>query len=352
MNKNNSSTVLLTTSIRNTVKKMDVENKNSLIVIDDKNKVCGIFSIGDFRRAVFNGLDINNEVSLLINKDFKYLIDGFTETEAKEIFFRNSLILEVPVLNKNFQLLKVIERKNVLTSEELSLDKFNLKDIPVIIMAGGKGSRLDPFTRVMPKPLIPLGNKPIIVEIMDNFNTFRANDFYISINDKGKMIKAYFHEHKYPYNINYIEEDKPLGTAGSLQVMKGKIKSTFFVSNCDILIHCHYPSIIEFHKKNNHDLTLITSIRNYEIPYGVCEINKSGQLIKMKEKPEYDFLVNTGLYVLEPKVLELIPNNKSFDMSELINEVNKKNMKVGVFPVSEKSWIDVGQWKEFSKIIK
>ena len=190
MNKNNPNTVLLTTSIRNTVKKMDVENKNSLIVIDDKNKVCGIFSIGDFRRAVFNGLDINNELSLLINKDFKYLVDGYSEKEAKEIFIKNNLILEVPVLNKNFQLLKVIERKDVLTSEELSLDKFNMKDIPVIIMAGGKGSRLDPFTRVMPKPLIPLGNKPIILEIMDSFNIFRANDFYISINDKGKMIKG------------------------------------------------------------------------------------------------------------------------------------------------------------------
>ena len=135
-------------------------------------------------------------------------------------------------------------------------------------------------------------------------------------------------------------------------MMKGKINSTFFVTNCDILIYSHYPSIIEFHKKNSYDLTLVTSMRNYTIPYGVCNIDKSGQLIKMTEKPEYDYLVNTGLYVLEPKLFDLIPKNKPFDMSDLINELNKKKMKIGVFPVSEKSWIDVGQWKDFSEAIK
>ena len=352
MEKNNLNTILLTTSIRDTVKKMDVENKNSLVVIDLKNKVRGIFSVGDFRRAVFKGLDINNEISLVINKKFKYLVEGYSKNEAKKIFIRNSLIQEVPVLDKNFELIKIIKRNDFLNAEELSLEKFNLKDVSVVIMAGGKGTRLDPFTRVLPKPLFPLGNKPIISEIMDSFSNFNAKNFYISINDKGKMIKAYFHEHKLPYNISYIEEDKPLGTAGSLRMMKGKINSTFFVTNCDILIYSHYPSIIEFHKKNSYDLTLVTSMRNYTIPYGVCNIDKSGQLIKMTEKPEYDYLVNTGLYVLEPKLFDLIPKNKPFDMSDLINELNKKKMKIGVFPVSEKSWIDVGQWKDFSEAIK
>ncbi len=352
MEKNNPNTVSLTTSIRETVKKMDVENKNSLVVIDDKNKVQGIFSDGDFRRAVFKGLDISNEISLVINKKFKYLVKGYSKNEAREIFIRNSFIQEVPILDKNFELIKIIKRNDVLNNEELSLEKFNLKDVPVVIMAGGKGTRLDPFTRILPKPLFPLGNKPIISKILDSFNKFNVNNFYISINDKGKMIKAYFKEYNLPYKIDFIEEDKKLGTAGSLQMLKDQIKSTFFVSNCDILIHCHYPSIIEFHKKNNHDLTLVTSMRNYLIPYGVCNIDKSGQLIKMAEKPEYDFLVNTGLYVLEPKLIKLIPENKSFDMSELINELNKKNMKIGVFPVSEKSWIDVGQWKDFSKAIE
>ena len=352
MEKNNSNTVSLTTSIRETVKKMDVENKNSLVVIDNKNKVQGIFSDGDFRRAVFKGLDISNEISLVINKKFKYLVKGYSKNEAREIFIRNSFIQEVPILDKNFELIKIIKRDDVLNNEELSLEKFNLKDVPVVIMAGGKGTRLDPFTRILPKPLFPLGNKPIISKILDSFNKFNVNNFYISINDKGKMIKAYFKEYNLPYKIDFIEEDKKLGTAGSLQMLKDKIKSTFFVSNCDVLIHCHYPSIIEFHKKNNHDLTLVTSMRNYLIPYGVCNIDKSGQLIKMTEKPEYDFLVNTGLYVLEPKLIKLIPENKSFDMSELINELNKKNMKIGVFPVSEKSWIDVGQWKDFSKAIE
>ena len=352
MKKDNSNTVLLTTSIRDTIKKMDIENKNSLVVVDDKDKVCGIFTLGDFRTAVFNGLDINDEISLVINKNFKYLFDGYLKKDAREIFIKNSLILDLPILDKNFQLIKTINRNDILDVEELNSEKYNLKDIPVVVMAGGKGKRLDPFTRVLPKPLIPYGNKPIILEIMNSFKNFKVNNFYISINYKGKMIKAYFHEHKFPYNINYIEEDKPLGTAGALKKVKGNIKSTFFVTNCDILVYSHYPSIIEFHKKNNHDLTLITSIRNYPIPYGVCDIDKSGELIRMREKPEYNLLVNTGLYVLEPNVLELIPDNRSFEMSELIAELNKKKMKVGVFPLSEKSWIDVGQWKDFLKVLK
>ena len=352
MYKDNPETVLITTSIRNTIKKMDVENKNSLVVINEKDKVCGIFSLGDFRRAVFNGLDINNNLSKVINKEFKYVIDGCSKTEIREIFIRNSLIHDLPVLDKSFHFIKTINRNDILDKEELSLEKYNLKDIPVVVMAGGKGKRLDPFTRVLPKPLIPMNNKPIILEIMNSFNKFKAKDFYISINYKGQMIKGYFHEHKLPYNINYLEEENPLGTAGALKMLKSKIKNTFFVTNCDILIYSHYPSIIEFHKKNNHDLTLITSMRNYAIPYGVCDIDKTGELIKMREKPEFDFLVNTGLYVLEPKLLELIPDNKSFDMSDLIDELNKKKMKVGVFPVSEKSWLDVGQWENFSQILK
>ncbi|MDC0460784.1 sugar phosphate nucleotidyltransferase [Candidatus Pelagibacter sp.] len=352
MKKNNSSTVLSTTSIRESLKKMDVENKNSLVVLGNDNRVLGVFSSGDFRRAVFKGVDVNQEISLAMNKKFNYLIKGYSKDEAREIFIRNSLVQEVPILDKKFQLLEIIKRNDFIDDQDLNSENFNFKDISVVIMAGGKGTRLDPFTRILPKPLFPLGDKPIILEIMNSFNKFNVSNFYISINDKAKIIKAYFHQHNFPYVVNYIEEDKPLGTAGSLRMIKDKIKSTFFLTNCDILIYSHYPSIMEFHKKNNHDLTLVTSLRNYSIPYGVCDIDKSGQLIKMNEKPEYDFLVNTGLYVLEPKILELIPKNKVFDMSELINLLNKKKMKIGVFPVSEKSWIDLGQWKVFPENIK
>ena len=219
-------------------------------------------------------------------------------------------------------------------------------------MGGGKGTRLDPFTRILPKPLIPMGNDPIIKIIMDEFGKYGMSDFYITLNNKGKMIKAYFHDHNLPYKINFIEEQKPLGTAGALKLIKPKLKETFFVSNCDIIIKSDYNDIIKFHKERKNSLTLVGSMQHYTIPYGVCEIENGGDLISIREKPQYDFLTNTGMYVLELDVLNLIPGDTYFDMTDLIKAIQGKGQKVGVFPVSKESWIDVGQWAEYKNAIQ
>jgi len=186
---------------------------------------------------------------------------------------------------------------------------------------------------------------------MDSFLKFGANDFYISVNEKGQMIKAYFHDHELPYNIQYIEEEEPLGTAGALGYLQNKIDTPFFVSNCDIIINTDYAAVLDFHTEGEYDLTLIASMRHYVIPYGVCGVDNGGDLTSIQEKPEYNFLVNTGFYVLSPSVLNLIPRDRYFDMPDLINAAQKNGMKVGVFPVSEKSWADVGQWPEYKKTL-
>jgi dTDP-glucose pyrophosphorylase len=346
-----SRSVLSTISIRDAVKKIDIEKINSLIVQNKKKIVIGTFTMGDFRRAVFDGLDINSEISSLINSNFKYLDENFSRKQAREMFINNSLILDIPVLNKKFKLIKIISKDNVFSLYELRKKKIDLKNFPVVVMAGGKGTRMDPFTRILPKPLIPLGNDPVLKIIMDYFGKFGSSKFFISINEKGSMIKAYFNDIKSSQKIKYIEEKKPLGTAGSLKLLKKDLKTTFFVTNCDIIIYSHYPSILEFHRNNHYDLTLISSMRNYKIPYGVCDMDNYGKLKSIREKPQYDFFVSTGFYVIEPKVLKLIPYNKKFDMNELINKVKKAGMKVGVFPVSENSWMDVGQWSEYKKNI-
>ena len=171
-------------------------------------------------------------------------------------------------------------------------------------------------------------------------------------NDKGKMIKAYFSDHELDCNIEYIEENKPLGTAGSLSYLQGKFSEPFFVSNCDIITHANYSSVYDFHKQGSYDITILCSMQKYTIPYGVCEINNNGMLKKIKEKPDYDFLVNTGLYLMNPIVLKHISKDKYLDMTDLIREIKKSGLKVGVYPVSEKSWIDVGQWSEYEKTIQ
>ena len=346
----NNYTILASASIRDTVKKMDKFNLNSIFIKNNLKKVQGVFTMGDFRRAIFFGLDIDSKITSVLNKNFVFLNEKFSRDTVKKIFFNSDLILDIPILDKNLKIIKIIKKKDFFPKKKKKKKK-NLENFPLVIMAGGKGTRLDPFTRILPKSLIPFGNNPIIRVIMDYFKKFGLKKFYISVNDKNSMIKAYFHDLKHLYKIKYIEEKKPLGTAGSLRLLKNKFKKTFFVINSDILVYTSYPSIIKFHKDNNYDITLVSSVRNYKIPYGVCNFDKSGKLISIKEKPHYDFFVNTGLYVFEPKVLKLIPNNIKFDMNELLNKARNDSMKIGVFPVSENSWIDIGQWSEYKKNI-
>lgn len=322
MNKIRKNIILHTRSIRDAVKKIDFDKLNTLFVIDKKNRVIGIFTMGDFRRAVFNGLDINSEIFNIINKKYEYLNEGFSSKQARQIFDNNDLIIDIPVIDKNLKLKKIITRKKFYKSK--SKITLSLKKIPVVVMAGGRGTRLDPFTRILPKSLIPFGNDPILKIIMDYFNKFGINKFYISINEKGNMIKAYFHNHNFNYNLQYVEEKKPLGTAGSIKLLKNKLKNTFFAVNSDIIVYSNYSTIFNFHKSHNYDITIISSMRTSIIPYGVCELNASGNLIKINEKPEYNFLVNTGFYVIEPSVLNLIPNDKKFDMIQLINKAKKE----------------------------
>ncbi len=224
-------------------------------------------------------------------------------------------------------------------------------------MAGGKGTRLKPLTNVIPpKPLIPIGNKTIIEEIMDRFVDVGCNDFHISVNYKAETIKHYFKQlnHK-DYIIDYFQEKTPpLGTAGSLFLVKNKIRTTFFVSNCDIIIDEDYSEILKYHRDNKNELTVVSALKHYPpIAYGTIETTEGGVLTKLVEKPELTFQINSGMYILEPPhLLNEIPENKFFHITQLIENIQKRNGKVGVFPISEGSWTDIGDWNEYVKITK
>jgi len=335
-------------SIRDAVKKMDEVGEAFCVCVDDKDNVIGVITDGDFRNAVHNGIQLDESITSILNRDFYSIMTGFEDSEVASIF-DNTIVKKIPVLNDDNKLVDVIS-----IEEFYSEDKCKVRctiDVPVVIMAGGKGARLDPFTRILPKPLIPLGNDAVIKVIMDEFGKFGINKFYISLKDKGRMVEAYFHDHELGYRIDYIYEEEPLGTAGALKYLEDKIKKTFFVSNCDIIIRTDYGSFYDFHEKGGYDLTLVGSMRQYTIPYGVCTIDDGGVLKEIQEKPQYDFLVNTGMYLLEPNVLQYIPENTSFDMTDLIRKVMKAGLKVGLFPVSEKSWIDVGQLSEYKDMV-
>jgi NDP-sugar pyrophosphorylase family protein len=250
----------------------------------------------------------------------------------------------MPVIDDNNQLVDVYFWEDVFKDEKETNKKLNL---PVVIMAGGKGSRMKPITNVIPKPLIPLGDKTIIEEIMDRFIRYACNDFFLSVNYKAETIKHYFSQADFHYNILYFQEDKPLGTAGSLHLLKNKINSTFFVSNCDIIIEEDYAEIYDYHKSANNELTIVAALKHYPIPYGTIKTGENGSLLSLDEKPELTFKINSGMYILEPHLLKEIPENTFFHITDLIEKIKKRNGNIGVFPVSQNSWKDIGTWDEY-----
>ncbi len=329
------------------MKQMDRYDVKLLIVLYD-GEFIGLISIGDIQRAIISNVSLNTPVKEIIRKNIKvaYVNDDFDDIKKIMIQERAECM---PVLKDN-KLVSVYFWSDIFPQERKNITFSH--DIPVVIMAGGKGTRLKPITNVIPKPLVPIGEKPIMETIIDSFHKLGSQTFYASVNYKADMIKYYFDSIEHSYHIDYFIEDEPLGTAGSMYLLKDKIDTTFFVSNCDIVIDQDYSEIYNFHKENNYDISMVGAIKHYSIPYGTIETSENGEMISIKEKPELSFNINTGMYILEPQVLELITDNEFLHMTDLIERVKQIGGKVGVFPVSEKAWMDIGQWNEYQQTLK
>jgi NDP-sugar pyrophosphorylase family protein len=224
-------------------------------------------------------------------------------------------------------------------------------DLPVVIMAGGKGTRLKPLTNVIPKPMVPVGEKTILEIILDQFESIGCHKFYISVNYKADMIKYYLSQLPHQYDIEFFMEDKPLGTIGSVSLLKDKIKTPFFVSNCDSINEQDYRDVYDYHVANKNDLTLVTMVKSFKIPYGVIETGEDGLMTALTEKPELTYQVNTGVYILNPSCIDEIPEGEFFHITHLMEKIKEKGGRVGCFPVSAQSWKDMGEWKEYLKMI-
>lgn len=334
-------------TILDALKRMDLIKRKLLIVTNDENLFCGLVSIGDIQRAIIKDINITEEIQKILRDDviIAHQNDDIENVKTRMKERRNEFM---PIINDERKVVKVI------FWDELFTDKMSKKilDIPVVIMAGGQGSRLKPLTNVIPKPLIPISEKTIIEDIMDRFVNFGCHRFFISVNFKADMIKYYLKQLDNPvYQIEYFQEEKPLGTAGSLSLLKNKISQTFFVSNCDILVDENYDEILEYHKVNNNEITIVAAIKDLSIPYGTLETSNEGYLTKISEKPILNFKINTGMYIVEPHLLEVIPEDTFFHITNLIEDIINRNGKVGVFPISEGSWSDIGTWSEYLNIM-
>lgn len=336
------------TTILDAFKRMDELDGKLLVVLDDK-KFTSLISAGDIQRAIIKGVPLNEPVVSITRNNIKvaHLDDSQDEIIEQIKKYRMEFM---PVLNDDGQLQDVIFWEDVFKDSKPA-PAFQF-DLPVVIMAGGFGTRLKPLTNVVPKPLIPIGNGTMLEEIFSRFNSHGVKDFFISVNYKASLIKFYLDELNLPYNISFIKEDEPRGTAGSLSLLKGEINKTFFVTNCDIIIDQDYSDILKYHQDNKNELTIVAALKHYQIPYGTLETGANGELIDIHEKPNQSVWVNTGMYILEPQLLNEIPEAGFFHITELINNLKSASRKIGVYPVSEGSWMDTGEWQEYDKTAK
>ena len=337
-------------TIRHAMKKLGQTGEKCLVVIDEKNTMLGTLSDGDLRKAILKGSGVGDYISdIYCQKPTVFVKGKYSTKDVKKLFIKNKFDL-IPVVDDKGKLSDILLWETVFKNDK---NRQNEKlDVPVVIMAGGKGTRLEPFTKVLPKPLVPIHDKPVIEHIIERFVKVGVNEFILTINHKARILKAFFEELRPDYSIDFVEEQDPRGTAGSLKLLEGRFSEPFVVTNCDIIIKADYLDLYAFHQKNSYDITLVASMKNYIIPYGTCELNGEGHLKKINEKPEFDFLANTGLYVLNPDVLQLIRADKLYDITHLIEDAQNDGKKIGVYPIDDEAWIDVGQWADYQKAIE
>ena len=330
------------------LKKMDAIYQKLLIILENE-KFIGLLSIGDIQRAIIRNVTLNTPVVRIIRSNPRIATTetDFTVIKNQMLEFRMELM---PIVDGNNNLIQVYFWEDIFAVElPVQIAPLNL---PVVIMAGGKGERLQPITNVIPKPLIPLNDKPIIEDIIKSFCEIGSADFIISVNYKSELIKFYFDQIiDKDYKIKYIKEERPLGTIGSLYLLKNEIKSTFFLTNCDILIKQDYREIYDYHLGNKNEITLVSSVHSYSIPYGTLSVGDQGKLLDINEKPDISFFINTGFCVLEPHLLKEIPPNNYYNMTDLIESIRNRDGSIGVFPISKGSMIDIGNLHDYLHLI-
>lgn len=327
-------------SISEGMQKIDHNAKGILFLADEQGILVGCVTDGDIRRFLLAGGKMADNIMQSANKKPKY---AHTLTEAKSMYHEQDYIA-IPVIDEQGRIIDVYTGDKQKSRERAALN------IPVVINAGGKGTRLDPFTRVLPKPLIPVGDLPIIEHIMKEYQSYNCNEFHIIVNYKRDLMKAYFADNENHYNIIWYDEEAALGTGGGLSLLKGKFTDTFFFANCDALLTANYESMLKFHKENGNVITMVCAYKNINIPYGVVEMGINGTIKNMREKPLMSFLTNTGIYIVEPEVIEDLEDNVAIGFPDIVEKERQRGKRVAVFPVSENDWMDMGQLPELEKM--
>jgi len=338
-----------THTIRQSMEQLEKTEEKIVFVVDAGSRLIGSLTDGDIRRWILSDGDLKAQVFRVCNRQPYVVEEGFG-TEQVRTEMLNANLSCVPVVNPSREVVRLLFWKELFQDIVAMKPKRRL-NLPVVIMAGGQGTRLAPFTNVLPKPLIPVGDRTVIEIIIDQFLPYGLDRFYLSVNYKSKILKSFFEELPRSYSVAFLEEKEPRGTAGSLRTLYTSTPDHLIVTNCDIVIQADLAELVSFHTDHEYDLTLVASLKDYRIPYGVCELENGGSLARITEKPQYSFLVNTGMYVVRRDHLDLIPEQTRCDMTDFIEQIKKAGGRVGVFPIGEHAWVDTGEWTEYRKAL-
>ena len=313
-----------------------------IALVVEIEELVGTVTDGDIRRAILRGESLDTSVKNIMQKKYVFLREYDTEIKALGIMSKNFLRY-VPVIDSKRRLI------NLFTQEEFAKPKFLSNE--VIIMAGGKGTRLGELTKNNPKPMVKINGTPILQIILEQCILAGFKKFYFSVNYLKDKIKDYFKDgSRWNISINYLEEDKPLGTVGSLSLLRNRPYNPIIVLNCDILTKINFDNLIKFHKENSADISICVSRNITNIPYGVVDID-NGQVSGLREKPNLINFVNAGVYLLEPKIIDLISKDTPLDINELFNLAKEKKYKIIPFPIHE-YWQDIGHLENLHQTSK
>ena len=317
-------------SLKDGIVKLNKYGKRILFVIDEQKKIVGSLSDGDIRKALLKGSKLHQPLKKIINRKFIF-IKKKNELKIKIKILKKNNIIYIPVCDKNKRIKEILNVNNL-----YSLAKIKT---PFIILAGGRGQRMMPLTLNKPKPLVKIYNKPILEHIILNAKKQGFENFVISLGYKGEKIKRYFKDGtKLGIKINYVSEKKPLGTAGFLGLLDMKEKD-FFVINGDIITKVDFKNMLQFHLKNKSFATMAIKKKLNNEKFGVVKTNGI-DFLNVSEKPLITYNINSGIYLLNKKVINYVSKNKKIEMTDLFNNLKKKQKKISVFPIFE-NWLDL-----------
>ena len=333
-------------SVRDAMEKINGNNEG-IVFLCDQGRLLACATDGDIRRYLLRGGALSAKLSAIANYQPVFLKD--TQKAAAKQVMQQYSVTAVPIVNKAGEIAEIWFQKEG-TLRQAGGKTAPQLNLPLVIMAGGKGTRLKPYTDILPKPLIPVDDKTITEHIIEKFAVYQCCDVIMIVNYKKDFIKAYFNDSDTDNKIKFIEEEEFRGTGGGLKLLQNHVKGTFFMSNCDILVNADYFEILEYHRTAGNLITMVCARKKFIIPYGTIQTDETGQVTGLEEKPEFMYHVNTGLYLIEPAFLDKIPDNIFIHITDVIEKCIEEKERVGTYLIDDDQWMDMGQLDELEKM--